>query len=102
MLAGDFLVMSATLMAIKSRSLLPKEDVDLEEDLDPRDELIERLIEYRRFKHAAEGLDDLRLLQISPFDEMGTPLQLIKEFGTRADFERAVRELQAALYKAAA
>ncbi len=58
-LAGDFLVMSATLMAIKTRSLLPKDDVDLEEDLDPRDELIERLIEYRRFKTAAEELERL-------------------------------------------
>lgn len=56
--AGDFLVMAATLMAIKSRSLLPREDVDLEEDLDPRDELIQRLIEYRHFKEASRELAD--------------------------------------------
>ena len=56
--AGDFLVMAATLMAIKSRSLLPHEDLDLEEELDPRDELIQRLLEYRRFKAAAEGLEE--------------------------------------------
>lgn len=55
-LAGDFLVMAATLMAIKSRSLLPREEVDLEDELDPKDELIQRLIEYRRFKEASEGL----------------------------------------------
>ncbi len=48
------------------------------------------------------GLDDLRILQIAPFDAMGTPLQLIKEFGTRAEFERAVHELQASLYQDAA
>ena len=42
-LAGDFLVMASTLMAIKSRSLLPREEVNLEEELDPRDELIQRL-----------------------------------------------------------
>jgi type I restriction enzyme, R subunit len=47
------------------------------------------------------GLDDLRLLQITPFAEMGTPLQLIKEFGARSDFEQAVHELQAALYQEA-
>lgn len=61
--AGEFLVMAATLMAIKSRSLLPTEDVDLEDELDPEDELIQRLIEYRRFKSAAEDLSlraDLR------------------------------------------
>jgi type I restriction enzyme R subunit len=48
------------------------------------------------------GLDDLRILQIAPFDAMGTPLQLIKEFGSRAEFERAVHELQASLYQEAA
>ena len=55
--AGDFLVMAATLMAIKSRSLLPREVVDLEEELDPRDELIQRLLEYRRFKEASDQLE---------------------------------------------
>jgi type I restriction enzyme R subunit len=48
------------------------------------------------------NLDDPRVLQISPFDTMGTPLQLIREFGTRADFERAVHEMQSELYKKAA
>jgi segregation and condensation protein A len=57
-LAGEFLVIAATLMAIKSRSLLPRDEVDLEDDLDPRDELIQRLIEYRRFKEAADDLGD--------------------------------------------
>jgi segregation and condensation protein A len=55
-LAGDFLVMAATLMSIKSRSLLPREEVDLEQELDPRDELIQRLIEYRRFRDASDDL----------------------------------------------
>lgn len=57
-LAGEFLVMASTLMAIKSRSLLPREEVNLEEELDPRDELIQRLIEYRRFKQASDDLYD--------------------------------------------
>jgi type I restriction enzyme R subunit len=48
------------------------------------------------------GLDDPRILQIAPFDAMGTPVQLIKQFGTRADFERAVHELQSAIYQGAA
>ena len=56
--AADFIVMAATLMAIKSRSLLPREEVDLEAELDPRDELIQRLIEYRHFKDAAGDLGD--------------------------------------------
>ena len=56
-------------------------------------------------KYQDEGitnLDDPRILQIAPFDTMGTPIQLIKQFGTRADFERAVHELQTALYESAA
>jgi type I restriction enzyme R subunit len=48
------------------------------------------------------NLDDPRVLQISPFDTMGTPLQLIKQFGTRADFERAVHEMQSEIYTKAA
>ena len=59
-LAGDFVLMAATLMAIKSRSLLPREEVDLEEELDPRDELIQRLIEYRHFKEASRDLEERR------------------------------------------
>ena len=56
--AGEFLVMAATLMAIKSRSLLPREEVELDDDLDPEDELIQRLLEYRRFKGAADDLEE--------------------------------------------
>jgi type I restriction enzyme R subunit len=48
------------------------------------------------------NLDDPRVLQIPPFDVMGTPMELIKHFGARADFERAVHELQSALYQEAA
>lgn len=57
--AGDFLVMAATLMAIKSRSLLPRDEVELDEDIDPRDELIQRLMEYKRFKEVSQRLEGL-------------------------------------------
>ena len=58
-LAGEFLVMAATLLYIKSRMLLPKEDKPEPEDeevLDPRTELVRQLIEYERFKDAAGSL----------------------------------------------
>ena len=61
--AADFLVMAATLMSIKSRSLLSGDEVDLEKELDPRDELIQRLIEFRRFKHASDVLEEARRLR---------------------------------------
>jgi type I restriction enzyme R subunit len=56
-------------------------------------------------KYQDEGetnLDDPRILQIRPFDAMGTPVELIRRFGTRRDFERAVAELQSALYEGVA
>jgi len=60
-LAGDFLVMAATLMQIKSAMLLPKSEPDQIEadDLsDPRTELIRQLLEYKKFKDAANLLND--------------------------------------------
>jgi len=61
--AGDYLVMAATLAQIKSRMLLPPdEDEEEDEELDPRAELIARLLEYQRFKEAAEDLGRRRLL----------------------------------------
>ncbi len=61
-ITSEFLVMAATLIEIKSRMLLPiqiTEDKQLEiEDLDPRDELVRRLLEYKKYKGAAEELKD--------------------------------------------
>ena len=60
--AGDFLVMAATLMEIKSRMLLPRPEPigeESEEEADPRAELIARLLEYRRYKDAAGTLEQL-------------------------------------------
>jgi segregation and condensation protein A len=67
-LAAEFLLMAATLMSIKARSLLPREEVDLEDELDPKDELIQRLLEYRRFKEASQGLhwSQLEREQLAP------------------------------------
>lgn len=64
-LASEYLVMAATLLAIKSKMLLPKQEeivldseFDYLEEDDPREELVHRLIEYRRYKEAAEVLKD--------------------------------------------
>ena len=56
-------------------------------------------------KYQDEGVTDLdnpRILQITPFDTMGTPVELIRRFGNRRDFELAVREMQSALYSGVA
>ena len=60
-LAGDFLVMAATLMQIKSAMLLPKaepEQLQADDLADPRAELIRQLLEYKKFKDAANLLND--------------------------------------------
>jgi type I restriction enzyme R subunit len=45
------------------------------------------------------GIDDVNILTVSPFTAMGTPLELLKPFGGRAGFEKAVHELQKELYR---
>ncbi len=57
--AGEFLVMAATLLQIKSKMLLPVEETaeDEEDGPDPREELVRRLLEYKAFKEAARQLD---------------------------------------------
>jgi len=57
-LAGEYLLMAATLAEVKSRMLLPRVGTDqAPEESDPRAELVRRLQEYERFKRAAEGID---------------------------------------------
>jgi segregation and condensation protein A len=102
--AGDFLVMAATLMSIKSRSLLPSEEVDLDEELDPRDELIQRLVEYRRFKGVADELDEAWKIRENQaergfFPEMGAfkveheyDLSELTAFDLATNFARLKRE----------
>ena len=58
-LAGEYLLMAATLAEIKSRLVLPRPASVDDEEEDPRAELVRRLREYERFKAAAEKLDDL-------------------------------------------
>ncbi|HEV2704186.1 MAG TPA: ScpA family protein [Steroidobacteraceae bacterium] len=58
-LAGEYLVMAATLAEIKSRMLLPRAAKIDDSEEDPRAELVRRLQEYERFKRAAERLDNL-------------------------------------------
>ena len=87
--AGEFFVMASTLMYIKSRLLLPKKDQgtneDMEDDdIDPRWELVQQLLEYRKFKEAAE---DIRKLILSSND-------LISRIGPKDALEAVERPLK--------
>jgi segregation and condensation protein A len=71
-IAGEYLLMAATLAWIKSRMLLPSDEADeSEEGPDPRAELVARLLEYKRFKEAAGQLGERRLLGRDVFDARG-------------------------------
>ena len=61
--------------------------------------VLEALLAKYQDEGMVSGLDNVRLLEIPPFNAMGTPLQLLKPFGAKAGFENAVHELQAALYQ---
>ena len=74
--AGEFLVMAATLMRIKAKMLLPVPKVDEEEDEgDPRDELVQRLIEYRLYKEASETLKTQEGVRRSIFERGMVPTE---------------------------
>lgn len=78
--AADYLVMAATLALIKSRMLLPPDgDADDEEALDPRAELVARLLEYQRFKEVADELAKRRLLERDVFRAHGLEPDAIPE-----------------------
>lgn len=118
--AGEFLVMAATLMYIKSRMLLPVEqqvtDADEEEGEDPRWTLIRQLVEYKKFKDAAQQLaqreeetsrmfprtvgDDIGieveqtvpLAEVSIFDLIHAFNEVLKKTSAREDFREIIEE----------
>jgi segregation and condensation protein A len=100
-LAGEYLLMAATLAWIKSRMLLPPvASGDEDEGLDPRAELVARLLEYQRFKQVADELGERRLLGRDVFDAVGPDPAPIPE-GER-EIEVGLFELVEALRRALA
>jgi len=80
-IAGEFLVMAATLIYIKSRELLPADQkpdtqVGEEDEEDPRFELIRRLVEYKKFKDAAAELQSLETRMDQVYEHRSTPVVL--------------------------
>jgi segregation and condensation protein A len=94
--AGEFLVMAATLIHIKSRMLLPAGDEEADEDegVDPHEELVRRLLEYQRYKEAAAELEQRDLLTRDVFVRSATPTE---EAGPRGFREVSVFDLVGAL-----
>ena len=57
---GEFIHMASLLMKIKSKMLLPKDELDIEDDIDPRQDLILKLLEYKKFKDISDHLSDIK------------------------------------------
>jgi segregation and condensation protein A len=102
---GDFLDVATRLMEIKSRMILPRHEEVAEETIeDPRQDLVQRLLEYRRFKDAASMLEDrgkewqLRFsrrvddLGDQPLDASEQPIQQVELWDLVSAFARVLRE----------
>lgn len=101
-IAGEYFVMAATLMSIKSQMLLPtppsEADEETEDEEDPRAELVEQLLEYQRYKQAAEdlkGKEEQRQMEYTR-EAMAVPKEYVQE---RVAPGVTVDQLQAAFAK---
>lgn len=72
-IAADYVYMAALLIHIKSKMLLPR-DEDAEETEDPRQELVDRLLEYKRFKSVAEQFAEIDLVRMGVWSRPPTPI----------------------------
>jgi segregation and condensation protein A len=99
---GDFLVMAASLMQIKSRMLLPPDPLAGPEVPDPRQELVDRLKEYEQFKLVAEGLKSKEIFRQDLFGRLvdAEKLNEIKEDSQEVLFEATLFDLINALSEA--
>lgn len=91
-IAGEFLVMASTLMYIKSRELLPKDQQAVvegeEEGEDPRWELIRQLVEYKKFKDAAGRLQEMEATQENVY----------RRTAPKLDFEAPAQRMQVSIF----
>jgi segregation and condensation protein A len=104
--AGEFLVMAATLMEIKSKLLLPRNPENQATEEDPRLELVKQLIEYKKYKEAAALLEDQARRQMArlartvpeppaPPDLAQQPLRRVELWDLVSAFGRLMRETAA-------
>ncbi len=114
-LSSEFILFISTLMRIKAKMLLPRKEIDAEgNEIDPRQELINKILEYKRYKEAATQMAEmeaLRLLivkrgnlqkEISQIGEEageGTEIQTVTLFKLMKAFEKVVLKLQERNFK---
>ena len=103
-LAGDFIVMASTLMRVKARMMIPRPELDEDgEIIDPREELMQQLIDYKRFRDASEILKNMAInssqnirrqfeqeLSISEDDELEVYFKDITLYDLARKFKEAI------------
>jgi len=101
-IAGEFLVMAATLLQIKSRMLLPAQETPEAEEAqeDPRAELVKRLLEYEKFKEIAESLRQKEADQREVFKRPRSEIDKELSPGAEVYFEASIFDLITAFSKA--
>src|SRR5664279_433404 len=108
-LSSEFILFISTLMRIKAKMLLPRKEMDIEgNEIDPRQELVDKILEYKRFKEAATKMSELEALrmlmvkrgniqeELSKIGEEageGTEIQAVSLFKLMKAFERVANRL---------
>jgi segregation and condensation protein A len=114
-LASEFILFVATLMRIKSRMLLPRKEVDAQgREIDPRQELVDKILEYKRFKEASEmmaALEADRQMQQkrgnikAEMDNLGesysegTEIQTVTMYKLLQAYEKVIKKFNERMYK---
>ncbi|HLX91449.1 MAG TPA: segregation/condensation protein A [Puia sp.] len=109
-LSSEFIVFVSTLMRIKAKMLLPRKDVDeLGNEIDPRQEIVNRVLEYKRYKEASAKLAEMEALrmmmirrgnlqkdlyQVGETESEGTEIHSVSLFKLMKAFERVAHRLQ--------
>jgi len=99
-IATEFLVMAATLLQIKSRMLLPKPppvQETADDGADPRQELVERLLEYRRYKEVSETLEEMAQKQAKVFFRQAEELDEVRLPPAGLDIYELIRAFRLAM-----
>lgn len=108
-LSSEFILFVSTLMRIKAKTLLPRKEIDASgNEIDPRQELVDKILEYKRFKDASQRMADMEALRVllvkrgNVYREMnsigeeageGTEIQSITLFKLMKTFEKVMRKM---------
>ena len=109
-LSSEFILFVSTLMRIKAKMLLPRKEIDAQgNEIDPRQELIDKILEYKRYKEAAAQMAEMEALrqlmvkrgnlqkelsQIGEEGAEGTEIQTITLFKLMKSFERVMKRME--------